>query len=901
MSNKTANPYEGINFVPRRAIIFNKDGEIIFEKSVIFPDYFSDNAVNIVSDKYLSKSESNNETDLRQLFDRVSNEISKCGFSLGYFKNEQERDDFNYKLKYYQARQYFSFNSPVYFNVGINDKFQASACFILDVQDDMESIANVGVVESKIFKKGSGSGMNLSPLRSKFEPVGHYAGFASGPVSFLKVHDTFAGVVRSGGSLRRSAKMACLNIDHPDIDEFIECKKYEEEKLKALKKSGIEPRPGYELSDEVYFQNTNLSVRVKNDFMRAVLDNKTYSTKFVTTGKIHETFKARDKLYKIAERSWDCGDPCLLFHDNTNDWNTCANDGEINSCNPCAEFVFLDNSACNLAAINLLKFFSIDENYSYSFDFETFNDIVKTVITAQDILVSSSTYPTEKITENSISYRPLGLGYTNLGATLMYLGLPYDSNRGREIASFLTSLLTGCAYKTSNEIANNLGAFSRFQDNKSSFYKVLNKHIECNETLCKNTNNHLTSTMFKTFAKNVWDEIKDIIKNDGEFRNAQVTLLAPCGTTSFLMDAQTTGIEPEFSHVKYKRLSNTDSGVIKITSNIVHDTLKNLKYTDDEIISIENYIKSHNTVYNCPDIDEKDYKIFDTSCGNNTIDYMAHVKMMAAVQPFLSGSISKTVNMPNNCTIEDVFKIYLEAWSMGLKGITIYRDGSKSEQPLSVSDDDDEDEDDDDITDIDLNNRDKLVKAIHSILAERKLPEERAAINHKFSINSLKGYLNCGLYENGDLGEIFITISKEGSTLSGLLDCLATLTSISLQRGVPLKDIVDKMMYQKFEPAGFTSNKNIKVAFSVVDYIYRYLGLKFLNENDQKELGLIKSDNNNLENTEEEKPLLKESNLKRIISNNFAGPMCSRCGAIMIKKGACNTCMNCGSNDGACG
>lgn len=1243
MTEIVLDPYRDINFVPKKAIIYNKDGKVIFEKDVVFPDYFSDTSVNIVSEKYFKESNDNNsETDIRQLFDRVSDTITKYGSN--YFDSEKELQEFNYNLKYFQIHQYFSFNSPVYFNLGISDNFQASACFILSIEDTMESIANIGVIESKIFKKGSGTGSNLSRLRSKRESVGNYTGRASGPVSFLKVHDTFAGVIKSGGSLRRSAKMACLNIDHPDIDEFIDCKKYEEEKLRILKKAGLKNREGYELSDEVYYQNTNLSIRITNEFMKAVLENKNFSTKFITTGEICESFSAREKLYKIAQRAHECGDPGLLFHDNTNDWNTCANDGQIVASNPCiplyvpiltptgyqwlsnlknrvqingekecsyvfktsncekvyevelengmclyatgnhkittergdvalldlnikndkvkvsyeeidfkqdlneyekgfiagylfskgsivkygginftldknefylesdiinilknhitkvdsfkshnqkpntckvlmindyvsvneilnifkaktkdafdlfdhnlsyqcgfiesfitfngyvlnndytkairisqsgdhgknilkqvqlslacfgvysnlkilsnrhqtiwnllitdvwtfqkefslhlpkkqsiidqiiannknyppkliqlktyqkiksiklhseeavydinvpdgnhfiangivvhncGEFVFLDNSSCNLASINLIKFFSF-ENGKYVFDFETFQKVIETVLTAQDILVDASKYPTEEITKNSKIYRPLGLGYTNLGALLTYLGLPYDSNRGREVAAYLTSLMTGYAYIISNKIANKLGSFERFKANKSSFYNVISKHIKANKILCDNTISDIARDLFKNKSEQIWGEIQNLVEKDQGFRNAQVTLLAPTGTISHIMGAYTTGIEPEFSHIKYKRLSNSESSIITFTNPIIEIALKNLGYSDSDIDKVKEYVKNNNTVRDCPYVDLNHQKIFDTSCGyKGIIDYHGHLKMMAAVQPLLSAAISKTINMPNSCTVEDVFKAYLEAWKLGLKGITIYRDGSKLDQPLNVGTEDEEDEDLlDDLEDIDLTNRDKLVKAMHSLLAEKKLPEERPAINHKFSINNLKGYLNCGLYDDGTLGEVFITISKEGSTLSGLLDCLATLTSISLQRGVPLKDIVDKMMYQKFEPAGFTSNKNIKVAFSVVDYVYRYLGLKFLSHEEKKELGLIdykeesevvKSSNTI---TDREEKLLKESNLKRMISNDFAGPTCSKCGAIMVRKGACNTCMNCGNNDGACG
>lgn len=1103
-------PYDNINFVTRHAVIYNKENEPLFDKIVVFPDYFSDNAVNIVASKYFYNSNDSikDEKDIRHMFNRVSNTLGQWGQDQNYFSDGFKLENFINKLKYYQIHQMFCFNSPVYFNMGINDKVQASACFILDVEDNMESITNVMCVESKIFKKGSGSGMNLSNIRSKFESINNEKGNASGPVSFLKVHDLQGSVIKSGGSLRRSAKIAVLNVDHPDIEDFIDCKKYEEEKLNILRNAGIKPQPGKELSDEVFYQSTNLSVGMFNDFMDCVIKDLDWNTKFVTDGKhIHKTYKARDLLYKIAERAWEMGDPGLQFLDTVNEWNTVLNDGRIVSSNPClpiwapvltsngykklgdlknsiylngektcsdvfktgnkevhevylengmvlyatgnhkvttnfgdvevkdlewnkhkikisinnidfkldkeefgrgynsnskdilfeslsfqkgyidklflnndyivdedytflrqiqlilscfnkyskisnntlrivkeveeysnvtysmiyskedvydinvpdgnhfissgmvisncGEFYFLNNSSCNLAALNLIKFFNKTDS-GYEFDFELFKDVIETVITAQDIIVDGAIYPTEEITNNSSKYRPLGLGFTNLGSLLMYLGFPYDSDEGRHLASSLTALMTGISYLCSNGLSNKLGSFEYFDRNKESFYSIMNKHYDSLENKIskfKNNKFPIIGDLYNLAAE-IWNSIKNKVQNKATFRNAQVTLLAPTGTTSMLLDAQTTGIEPEFSHVKYKRLSNTDGGVIKFTSDVVKTCLDNLGYKDKEINEIECFIKDDKPLDLCRCLQKEHVKIFDTSnsiISDQIIDYTGHINMLAAVQPFLSGGVSKTISFPNNCTVEDIFKCYVECWKLGLKGVTVYRDGSKNYQPLSNKKSDDIDDEEMYVSDS-KNKNDRLIKYMHSILAKRTLPDEVPSITHKFNINQFKGYITCGMYEDdGDLGQLFINISKEGSTLSGLLDCLAIVTSISLQRGVPLKDIVEKMISQSFEPAGITSNKQIRITTSIVDYIFKYLGIKFLSKEDQLELGLIH---------EEQQEQMFETATENIIQNTFeknvrnnfisSGKVCSRCGGYMVRKGTCDFCLNC-AETGGCG
>lgn len=912
-------PYADINWTTRRALIKDKSGNSIYDKNVTFPDYFTDTAVNITASKYFHKSVEKEEVNLRDMFDRVSNTITDWGKKQKYFATNEEEANFNFKLKYYQVHQMFAFNSPVYFNMGVTDKVQASACFILSIEDNMESIANVGCIESKIFKKGSGSGMNLSGLRSKYENINGQTGYASGCVSFLKVHDTFANVIKSGGSLRRSAKLACLDVVHPDIDEFVDCKKFEEEKLQALKAAGIKARPGCELSDEVFFQSTNLSVQVSDDFMDCVLNNKKWHTRYVTTGKIHKEYDAQDLLYHIAKRTWETGDPALQYSDAINRFNTVSNDGRIRSSNPCGEFLFLDDSACNLVVINLVKFFVYnEESKKYFFKFDLFRDVIETIITAQDIIVDNSVYPTDKITENSKKYRPLGLGYTNLGSLLMLLGLPYDSTEGRNVAALITALMTGVAYQKSNKLATKLGAFERFNDNKTPFYNVLKRHTSALETLYDSINvvknNDIVSELL-SYNEHVWNvDLKKIVDSNGLFRNAQVTLLMPSGTTSFLLDAQTTGVEPEFSHVKYKRLSNTDDGVIKITSDVTKKCLENLGYCDSDIKEIECFITDDKALDLCKCLKKEHRQILHTSNNKNTnqiIHYTGHIKMLAAVQPFISGGISKTVSFPEDCTVEDIYNCYIESWQMGLKGVAIYRDGSKSYQPLSTGKDDEEETEaeemvayiEDSIRSGDYKKDDNLIKYMHSILAKRKLPDERAAINHKFSVDRVKGYLTMGMFGDKTLGEVFIKISKEGSTLSGLLDCLATIVSISLQGGIPLRDIVEKMIWQKFEPYGFTENKDIRTATSIVDYIFKYLGMKFLSKEDRMDLGLYKQEDKQEENNDFDDAIAEKTKITRNLNNNFAGSgkICGTCGGITVLKGSCHVCMICGSNDGSCG
>ncbi|MCK5019858.1 MAG: vitamin B12-dependent ribonucleotide reductase, partial [Candidatus Peribacteraceae bacterium] len=731
-------PYSDINFVKRKAQIKDKEGNIIFDEDVEFPDYFDENSINIVSNKYLCNEAKMKETSLRQMIDRVSDVITDWGVKDKYLKDKEDAERFRYYLKYYQANQYFAFNSPVYFNVGLREKPQCSACFILEVNDDMESIFDLTKLESMIFKWGSGSGVNMSTLRSSKEQV-RGGGNASGPVSFLKSHDVVAGVIKSGGVLRRSAKLACLDVSHPDIDKFIHCKEKEEKKLQILMDAGVEPDEGQDMSDHVFFQNTNISVRLNDEFMNAVDEDHDYWTRFVTTGEKCEKFRARDLLRDVSELAWKTADPGVQFSDTMNKWNTCKNSGPIMSTNPCGEFAFLDNSSCNLASINLLKFFTKNEDDEMEFDFYGFQNLVDTIIMAQDIVVDNSFYPSRKITNMTHNFRPLGLGYSNLGALLMYLGVAYDSAEGRHIAGLITSIMTGIAYYRSHKVASELGSFSKFEENKNTMYDVLDGHkIELDKLLEK-----IKSSIYKhkelidklsNLSFITWKRISDITEEDGGFRNAQISLLAPTGTTSFAMGCATTGIEPDYSLVKYKMLSGNNGSTMKMVNPIVHDALENLGYTKQEIDRIMEELRIRGHLEECVVLKEEHLEVFDTANipegGSRCIPYMGHVSMMAAVQPFLSGAISKTINMPEHITVEDIYDLYLNAWKKGLKGITIYRDNSKMFQPLSTK----------------TGTQSVGLSNLASQLRGRKrLPDERQAITHKFDVGGTEGYIVSGL------------------------------------------------------------------------------------------------------------------------------------------------------------
>ncbi|CUS82082.1 ribonucleoside-diphosphate reductase class II [Candidatus Kryptonium thompsonii] len=879
-------PFDEIQWEIRDAVITNERGEVVFEqKGVEVPAFWSMLATNIVVSKYFHGQVGTPEREysVKQLIERVARTITNWGIRDGYFASDEDADIFYNELAYLLVNQYASFNSPVWFNVGIEEKPQASACFINSVQDTMESILELVKTEGMLFKYGSGTGTNFSTLRSSKEKLSG-GGIASGPVSFMRGFDAFAGVIKSGGKTRRAAKMVILNVDHPDIIDFIKSKAEEEKKAHILIKAGYDP--GFNVPggayDSVQFQNANHSVRVTDEFMKAVLEDKEWHTRYVTTGEICDTYRARDIMRMIAEAAWLCGDPGMQFDTTINNWHTCPNTGRINASNPCSEFMFLDDTACNLASLNLMKFRKEDG----SFDVEAFRHAVDVLITAQEIIVDNASYPTKAIEKNSYDYRPLGLGYANLGALLMSLGLPYDSEPARAYAAVITAIMTGEAYRQSALIAKEMGPFRGYELNREPMLGVIRKHMSYVDKIDKSL---IPEELYES-AKKIWSETYELGQKYG-YRNSQVTVIAPTGTIGFMMDCDTTGIEPDIALVKYKKL--VGGGFLKIVNNTVPLALKKLGYTDKQIEEIVNYIDKNDTIEGAPHLKPEHLPVFDCAFkpakGKRFIHYMGHVKMMAAVQPFISGAISKTVNMPNDVTVDDVMQLYIDAWKMGLKAIAIYRDGSKGTQPLSTSIDDEK------------KTSAGEEKKVEFKPVRRRLPDERNSITHKFSVAGHEGYITVGMYPDGTPGEIFITMSKEGSTLSGLMDAFATAISLALQYGVPLKVLVDKFSHMRFEPSGFTNNPEIPIAKSIIDYIFRWLGKKFLKPEEQPS-NVDHTDILNEIHLSQEKVVLRSETLekyeKQIFEIQSDAPPCPSCGAIMQRSGSCYVCPNCGSTSG---
>ena len=723
-----------------------------------------------------------------------------------------------------------AFNSPVWFNVGIEEKPQCSACFINSVQDTMSSIMDLAKTEAMLFKFGSGAGSNLSTIRSSKEKMAG-GGTACGPVSFMKGYDAFAGVVKSGGKTRRAAKMVILDAGHPDVLEFIDSKAHEEQKAWALIEAGYDPSFTGEAYGSVFFQNANHSVRVTDDFMHAVENDQEWTTHAVVGGEPMDTYKARDIFRKMAEAAHLCGDPGIQYDTTINDWHTSANTDRIHASNPCSEYMFLNDTACNLASLNLMKFVDADGE----FDPEAYRFAAKVTLTAQEILVDNASYPTPKIEENSHKFRPLGLGYANLGALLMSRGLAYDSDEGRNYAAALTAIMHGEAYKQSAIIARDHGGpFAEYKVNETPFLRVIGKHRDAAYRI---PTKGVPATLID-HAKIVYDEALELGKKHG-YRNAQVTVLAPTGTIAFMMDCDTTGVEPDIALIKYKKL--VGEGFLKIVNQTVPAALKKLGYTADQAGEILDYLTEHETIEGAPHIKNEHLSVFDCAFkpanGTRSIHYMGHVRMMGAIQPFISGAISKTVNMPEAATAEEIEQVYLEGWKLGLKAIAVYRDNSKRSQPLSTSKTNGDVVDTAVVTDL----KQQLAKAQAeaALPHRRRLPAERTAVTHKFEISGHEGYITVGLYPDGQPGEIFLKMAKEGSTVSGLMDSFATTVSVALQYGVPLKDLVNKFAHVRFEPSGFTGNQEIPIAKSTVDYIFRWLGSRFLDTDDKVGLGLI--------------------------------------------------------------
>jgi ribonucleoside-diphosphate reductase alpha chain len=883
-------PFDEIEWDTRSAVIGNEKGNVVFEqRDVEIPKFWSQQATNIVVSKYFRGTigTPERERSVKQLIGRVVDTVTGWARAQKYFASEDDLQGFSDDLKHLLVYQKAAFNSPVWFNCGFEKAPQCSACFINSVQDTMESILGLAKTEGMLFKFGSGTGSNLSAIRSSRELLAG-GGTASGPVSFMKGFDAFAGVIKSGGKTRRAAKMVILNADHPDILEFINCKVDEEKKAWALIDAGYDGSftgPAY---SSVFFQNSNNSVRVTDEFMRAVLDDGDWTTKAVRDGAPMETYKARDLMRQIAEATHICGDPGMQFDTTVNDWHTCTNTARINASNPCSEYMFLDDSACNLASINLMKFLGEDGEL----DPVGFEAACRTMITAQEILVDNSSYPTPAIAKNSHEYRPLGLGYANLGALLMSRGLPYDGDSGRDYSAAITALMHGAAFAQSAKIARDHGGpFAGYEKNREPFLRVMRKHRAALKDINKT---HMPKDLFEA-AKNVWDEVIELGEQHG-FRNAQATVLAPTGTIGFMMDCDTTGVEPDIALVKYKKL--VGGGLMKIVNQTVPMALAKLGYNSQQVKEIVEYIDENETIEGAPHIKDKDLAVFDCAFkparGVRSIHYMGHIRMMGAVQPFLSGAISKTVNVPKEATVEEIQQAYVDSWRMGAKAVSIYRDGSKRTQPLNTS-------------------RDKEKVAVAPVAGptRRRLPDERNAITHKFDIAGHEGYITVGLFEDGTPGELFLVMAKEGSTISGFADAFAQAISYALQYGVPLQDLVDKFSHVRFEPSGMTKNPDVRFAKSIVDYIFRWMAAKFLSPEAQFRAGV--NNREELVTSPEQLPLdvaaAAGASATAVISSpklsSFAAmknqedaPPCSTCGSIMVRSGSCYKCANCGTTSG---
>ncbi len=929
-STSGRHPFDEIQWERRKAAITDDKGQVIFEQpDVEVPVFWSQLATNVVASKYFygAHGTRERETSLRQLIHRVVRTIADWGWRDGYFASVEDAETFYHELVWLCVNQYGSFNSPVWFNCGLHQQYgvgrdnrsggffydpnekqvlraehayehpQCSACFIQSVEDNMESIMELARSEAMLFKFGSGSGTDLSTLRSSRETLSG-GGKPSGPLSFLKVYDAIASVVKSGGKTRRAAKMNTLKIWHPDIKEFIEAKQREERKAWALIEEGYDGGFNGDAYASVAFQNENLSVRVTDEFLRAVEADAMWTTRFVTDpSRPGPTYRARDLMRWIAEGAWVCGDPGLQYEDTIQRWHTCKNDGPINSSNPCSEYMFLDDSACNLASLNLLKFLRPDGEI----DTDRLRAAAAVFITAQEIIVDESSYPTEKIAWNSHRYRPLGLGYANLGSLLMALGLPYDSDEGRAIAAAVTAVMHGAAYAQSAKLSRVKGSFERYEANRAPMTEVLQMHLQAARTLdtrCPPALRQAAITAMKEACEK------------GErfgFRNAQVTVLAPTGTIGFMMDCDTTGVEPDIALVKYKSLAG--GGLLKMVNRTVPEGLRRLGYAPDAIDRIVKYIEEYDTIEGAPDLDERHLPVFDCAFaprnGKRFIPYIAHLKMMSAVQPFLSGAISKTVNMPEHCTPDDIMETFLNGWRLGLKAVAIYRDGSKRSQPVSTGKKKDSKSESALREDTDAGGNGAKARPLR-----RRMPTTRRSITHKFEIAGHEGYLTVGLYDDNTPGELFITMAKEGSTVGGLMDCFGTAISLCLQYGVPLRTLVEKFAHSRFEPSGFTKNPDIPIAKSLTDYIFRWLGQTFLDPRDEIAATTtteLPSGSPSLTASAgapapaakpagaTAAPLRIDAQFKHFMED---APACDRCGAITVRNGTCYRCYNCGNSMG---
>jgi ribonucleoside-diphosphate reductase alpha chain len=888
-------PFDAVEWEKRTAHISNEKGQTIFrQENIDVPKGWSQTATNIVASKYFhgKLNSPERETSVRQLIGRVVDTIVRWGEEGGYFASAEARDAFRDDLSHLLVEQKMSFNSPVWFNVGVQPKPQCSACFINSVQDNMESIMNLAKIEGLLFKWGSGTGTNFSSLRGSHETLSG-GGIASGPVSFMKGFDAFAGVIKSGGKTRRAAKMVILNVDHPDICEFINSKMKEERKAQVLIEQGYDPAIDGEAYASIFFQNANHSVRVTDEFMQAVEEDRDWWTRNVNDGQPVKQYRARDLLTRMAESAWHCGDPGMQYDTTINRWHTCKATARINASNPCSEYMFLDDTACNLASLNLMKFLGSNGQ----FDSEAYKQAVDVTITAQEILVDNASYPTEKIAKNSHDFRPLGVGYANLGALLMSLALPYDSDEGRDMCGAITALMCGEAYAQSGRAAERMGAFPGYAANREPMLDVIRMH---RDSLRPIKAENVQAPLLRA-AQEAWDAALELGEKHG-YKNSQVTVLAPTGTIGFMMDCDTTGIEPDLALVKHKKL--VGGGVMKLVNGTVPQALMRLGYSPEETNQIVAHIEANGTIEGTPGLRPEHLPVFDCSLATTNADgrgrsisWRGHLRMMAAAQPFLSGAISKTINMSEEATVEEVIQAYIESWKLGIKAVAIYRDNSKRSQPLSAA-----------------GKREDPAKEAAAAVPEppeqrelfprqsrEKLPPERNSITHKFSIGGHDGYITVGKYEDGRPGEIFIKMAKEGSTLSGVMDGLALAISIGLQYGVPLRAIVDKLMNTRFEPSGFTQNPDIRMASSLLDYIARWLGGKFIAPEYLKANGgyggeMATPSPAGTLGTQVISP--EAVTAARMRSAIEGAPTCSECGMLMVPNGACYKCENCGSTSG---
>ena len=881
-------PFDEVEWERRDALISGAEGEIVFKQTdVEVPSDWSQMATNVVVQKYFrgQVGTPERETSVKQLIGRVVNTISGWGREQNYFATAADVATFADELKHLLVSQRAAFNSPVWFNVGVEEQPQCSACFINSVEDTMHSILSLARTEGMLFKWGSGTGTNFSTLRSSSEYLAG-GGEASGPVSFMRGFDAFAGVIKSGGKTRRAAKMVILNADHPDIMHYIWCKAREERKAWSLIDAGYDGSFNGEAYNSIFFQNSNNSVRATDAFMEAVLADQPWRLCAVTDGRPIAELSAKAVMRAIAEAAHQCGDPGMQFDTTINRWHTCPNTARINASNPCSEYMFLDDSACNLASLNLRKF---QHHQTGEFDIEGFRRAVGILILAQEIIVDNAKYPTEKIAENSYKYRPLGLGYANLGALLMSRGLPYDSDAGRAYAAAITALMHGEANRVSALVAADRGPFEGYPINEEPMLRVMTEHRRGLEQIDAA---YVPYDLMST-TRQVWDEVVDLGRQHG-YRNGQVTVLAPTGTIGFMMDCDTTGVEPDIALVKYKKL--VGGGMLKIVNNTVGEALRRLGYDPAEEEQIVSFVDDNGTIEKAPHLAEEHLAVFDCAFkplnGDRSIHYLGHLRMMAAVQPFLSGAISKTVNLPNEATVEDIQEAYVQAWKLGLKAVAIYRDGCKRAQPLSTA------KKEESTTQREVASGDTEAKGPPQAV-RHKLPSERRSLTHKFNIAGHEGYLTVGMYEDGRPGEIFIRMAKEGSTISGLMDSFATAISLSLQHGVPLTLLVDKFSHTRFEPSGFSDNQEVGYAKSIMDYIFRWLGRKFPDGRyaEQQLLPGIVEPNRAIV------PVEDRSQDRDPVSGFAAevdidAPACHECGSIMIRSGACYKCTNCGSTSG---